>query len=91
LIIAYVVGWTIIYNKRYLLLQAPIGAMRLSLLEPTSRLPPQELAYCDASLNTSTIEKLQCRYWDGPSVIFPEVEATSILVTTRVDIDSQVS
>jgi len=36
-----------------------------------------------------TVEKLQCRYWDGAMSIFPAVENTAMFVTTRVGIAHQ--
>jgi hypothetical protein len=36
LIFVYVVGWTIVWQKRYLITAAPIGSIRLSLKEVCS-------------------------------------------------------
>jgi hypothetical protein len=46
LIMAYVIGWTLVYQKRYLLLEKPVGTVRVSLLEPPNRPAPALLPYC---------------------------------------------
>lgn len=98
LILAYVVGWTLVYQKRYLLLERPIGTVRLSLLEPVdwwNRPQPSALPYCaaaaasEAEANNFTAHKLPCRYWDAVQTLYPAVEASSMFVSTRVTMVSQ--
>lgn len=102
LILAYVIGWTLVYQKRYLLLEKPIGTVRVSLLEPnwTARPQPSALPYClppapavgddDAASSNFTVKKLPCRYWDAVQTLYPAVEATSMFVSTRVSLQSEV-
>lgn len=93
LIFVYVVGYTIVWQKRYLITASPIGSIRLSLKEPDTRPPPSNLTYClDNSTYSSSFDsfhkkKLQCRYWDAPLVLYPGMESSSMFISTRVNIE----
>jgi len=95
LIIAYIVGWTIFYEKRYLLLDSPVGSIRTSLQSAQTKglipPPPSQLPYCWLPNQTQyhNFPNLNCSYWDENFVVYPIVEQTAMFITTRVDISEQ--
>jgi hypothetical protein len=93
-IFGYILGYTILYQQRYLLLQAPFGSLRMSLKSPQSRgltpVPETKLPYCKQRNATyNGYKNNECIYWDEDFVLFPPIEATAMFVTTRVSITEQ--
>jgi len=96
LILGYIVGYSIIYQKNYLLRVDPTGTVRMSLLKPDEKLlkATEELVYCTTNTqpyNTTdqhgTVHgcvKQECLYYDADFVQFPATEQTAILASTRV-------
>eukprot|EP01101_Sappina_pedata_P001130 TRINITY_DN11239_c0_g1_i1.p1 TRINITY_DN11239_c0_g1~~TRINITY_DN11239_c0_g1_i1.p1 ORF type:complete len:403 (+),score=80.14 TRINITY_DN11239_c0_g1_i1:82-1209(+) len=84
LIISYVFGWTIMYEKRYLLMDQPLGSLRLSLQKPVNPRALAQLDYCSQTQpNINGISNNPCQYWDQNLVMFPSTEQQAIFVTTR--------
>ncbi|ELR15132.1 purinergic receptor, putative [Acanthamoeba castellanii str. Neff] len=68
-IVGYIVGFTILFQQRYLLLQRPVGAVRVSLQSPQTRgqvpMAPTALPYClQAQNETHGFPNRECLYWD---------------------------
>eukprot|EP01089_Gocevia_fonbrunei_P006354 TRINITY_DN1699_c0_g1_i1.p1 TRINITY_DN1699_c0_g1~~TRINITY_DN1699_c0_g1_i1.p1 ORF type:complete len:391 (-),score=50.34 TRINITY_DN1699_c0_g1_i1:72-1244(-) len=95
LIIGYIVGFTVLYQKRYLHLATPVGSVRVSLQSPQTKgllpPPPEDIPYCLTGNHTSYngFETFQCLYWDENLAVYPIVEQTAMFVTTRVTISEQ--
>lgn len=94
-IVGYIVGFTILFQQRYLLLQRPVGAVRVSLQSPQTRgqvpMAPTALPYClQAQNETHGFPNRECLYWDENLVLYPQVEATAMFVSTRVTQTNQV-
>ena len=51
-------------NKGYLKREAPVGSVRLSLLQPKKFTAAKDLEYCLLPGEKSK-SKLQCEYWDA--------------------------
>eukprot|EP00128_Syssomonas_multiformis_P006014 Colp12_sorted_trinity150504_noHs@25248 len=96
-ILIYVIGITIIFNKRYLLLEQPVGSIRLSLLKPDNGtgtgpsgvgwLPRdlQNLTYCSQTQpNSNKFKNYPCQYWDESVVLYPKVEQSALHATSRL-------
>ncbi|KAL6072949.1 Purinergic receptor [Balamuthia mandrillaris] len=71
LIIGYIVGYTLLYQKRYLLLEVPTGSVRTSLQSPQTAgqlpPPPSQLPYCSplAAASSSAQQQQQKRQSDS--------------------------
>lgn len=88
-IVGYIVGYVIVYDKRYLKLEAPVGSVRMSLLSPQNRgetpPPASELPYClQMQKQYNGWKNHRCLYWDEALVVFPPTEASAMFITTRV-------
>eukprot|EP01130_Rhizamoeba_saxonica_P014941 TRINITY_DN660_c0_g2_i3.p1 TRINITY_DN660_c0_g2~~TRINITY_DN660_c0_g2_i3.p1 ORF type:complete len:341 (-),score=56.56 TRINITY_DN660_c0_g2_i3:41-1063(-) len=88
MIIAYIIGWTILLEQRYLLLVSPVGSIRMSLQAPRGKdnlpdfSPADKIPYC---LQNSTKEhNVNCTFWDENFVVFPITEDHDMFITTRV-------
>eukprot|EP00010_Vexillifera_abyssalis_P007202 CAMPEP_0201546620 /NCGR_PEP_ID=MMETSP0173_2-20130828/2915_1 /ASSEMBLY_ACC=CAM_ASM_000268 /TAXON_ID=218659 /ORGANISM="Vexillifera sp., Strain DIVA3 564/2" /LENGTH=436 /DNA_ID=CAMNT_0047955339 /DNA_START=60 /DNA_END=1370 /DNA_ORIENTATION=+ len=91
LVALYTLGFVVLYEQRYLLLQAPVGSVRLSLLSPQNngnQLPPSadSLPYCAQSGQSyyHGFPTYECQYWDESFAVFPIVEETAMFISTRV-------
>eukprot|EP01135_Chromosphaera_perkinsii_P010745 Nk52_evm24s2209 gene=Nk52_evmTU24s2209 len=85
LIFLYIVGYTIIYEKRYLQLEKPEGSVRMSLMKPRSPMAMEDLPYCLQTAPTiRNFTNFPCEYWDESLVQYPLTEETAILGATRV-------
>lgn len=67
---AYVIGWTLVYQKRYLLLEKPVGTVRVSLLEPPTRPPPAQLPYCVMNPSAQVLDDVEGQGADGGNASF---------------------
>eukprot|EP01098_Paradermamoeba_levis_P014033 TRINITY_DN6586_c0_g1_i1.p1 TRINITY_DN6586_c0_g1~~TRINITY_DN6586_c0_g1_i1.p1 ORF type:complete len:400 (-),score=74.51 TRINITY_DN6586_c0_g1_i1:95-1294(-) len=86
LIIGYIFGFTIIYQQRYLTLEAPAGSLRLSLMKPTKPSPLATLEYCLQNNQTSfSFPNYKCVYWDDLLALYPRVERSGMFISTRVN------
>jgi len=91
-ILLYIVGYQIVYQKRYLTREAPVGTVRISLLEPEGRSPPgvrtraENLTYCLQHSNSSHggFQNFVCKYWPASLVVYPVLEDHGMLAATRV-------
>eukprot|EP01128_Nolandella_sp_AFSM9_P000618 TRINITY_DN1076_c0_g1_i1.p1 TRINITY_DN1076_c0_g1~~TRINITY_DN1076_c0_g1_i1.p1 ORF type:complete len:395 (-),score=78.37 TRINITY_DN1076_c0_g1_i1:164-1234(-) len=91
-IFAYVIGWTIVWEKRYLLNGTPTGSVRMSLLQPKDPIAPAKLEYCKVPGSNDTNDpftRYECRYWDESFVVFPAAEDHDMFITTRVREEDQ--
>jgi len=95
LIIAYILGFTVLYQKRYQAIKTPAGSVRISFLAPEKRTPPayrkapEDYHYCKTSVNpvihthNHTYDNYECQYWDEQLVVYPPVSGSDILITSR--------
>jgi hypothetical protein len=67
---AYVIGWTLVYQKLYLLREKPVGTVRVSLLEPPSRPEPAMLPYCLVNSSTQALDDVEGQGADGGNASF---------------------
>eukprot|EP01121_Diplochlamys_sp_Union-15-3_P016596 TRINITY_DN5681_c0_g1_i2.p1 TRINITY_DN5681_c0_g1~~TRINITY_DN5681_c0_g1_i2.p1 ORF type:complete len:338 (-),score=40.67 TRINITY_DN5681_c0_g1_i2:194-1186(-) len=95
-IFLYIVGWTLLYQKRYLHLENPVGSIRLSLLAPEhrpipeKRSPASQIPYCLQNSTTyRNFSNYNCTYWDEMFVTFPVTEDHDMLIATRYTSISQ--
>eukprot|EP01088_Endostelium_zonatum_P014209 TRINITY_DN3014_c0_g1_i1.p1 TRINITY_DN3014_c0_g1~~TRINITY_DN3014_c0_g1_i1.p1 ORF type:complete len:388 (+),score=55.68 TRINITY_DN3014_c0_g1_i1:74-1237(+) len=91
-ILAYVFGFTIIYEKRYLLREAPTGSVRISVQSPQTQKkvmpPPEDIPYCQIP-GRNTYRNLPiytCEYWNEDLAVFPVLEQSSLFASTRVTV-----
>ncbi|KJE88998.1 hypothetical protein, variant [Capsaspora owczarzaki ATCC 30864] len=87
-ILGYVIGYTIIYNKRYLLLDdSPTGSVRMSLAKPTKVNSNQP--YCLQNQPTvNDYTNYMCNYYDDLLVVYPRTEQTALLAASRITIQN---
>eukprot|EP01116_Phalansterium_solitarium_P025566 TRINITY_DN983_c0_g1_i1.p1 TRINITY_DN983_c0_g1~~TRINITY_DN983_c0_g1_i1.p1 ORF type:complete len:461 (-),score=124.17 TRINITY_DN983_c0_g1_i1:342-1724(-) len=78
IIFLYIVFWVILYQKAYLKLEPPVGAVRLTLVDP-SPLPTSEPSYCAAPTVNG------CKYWLS-SQASSQSDGRSLFITTDVQI-----
>lgn len=93
-IIAYILGYNILYDLNYLKLEVPVGSIRTSLMSAQSRgtLPPpaESIPYClQASPSLNGFPNYECLYWDENFVVFPSLEPGAMFITTRVTNQSE--
>eukprot|EP01087_Luapelamoeba_hula_P017841 TRINITY_DN5664_c0_g1_i2.p1 TRINITY_DN5664_c0_g1~~TRINITY_DN5664_c0_g1_i2.p1 ORF type:complete len:404 (-),score=39.29 TRINITY_DN5664_c0_g1_i2:122-1333(-) len=93
-VLAYIAGFVVVYQQRYLLLEAPVGSIRTSLMSTQSRgsLPPaaNTLPYCtQAQPSYKGFPNKLCSYFDEALVLFPQAQADTMFITTRVKIAQQ--
>jgi len=92
LIIGYIVGYALLYDKEYLRLQVPVGAVRLSAMSPHSNNnsyvnpTPDQLPYCytDSHPTYGKYKNYPCLYFDEDLAVFPIGENDAISLTTRL-------
>jgi len=89
--VLYVAGFTVVYDKRYMITERPVGSVRLSLLQGADLLPSNKLPYCLHGNQTSVnnFKNYKCLYWDESFVVYPETEEYSMFATSRVTITNQ--
>jgi hypothetical protein len=95
-IFLYVVIFSLIVQKKYVLTVTPTGSIRTSLLAPkigdkNDFTPPDNLPFCLTVNNTKYrgFENLQCYYLDENFVLFPIVEDHAMFITTRLTLTTQ--
>jgi len=90
-IITYV-ALRIVYFQAYLNMHVPVGYLRLSLEEPSTRISASSLPYCKqfSARDKDGSTNYNCTFWDEHFTVFPVVEDHNMLVTTRVSITEQV-
>jgi len=90
-IVLYVAGYTVIYNKTYMITEKPVGSIRLSLLQGADVKNVTQLPYCLYNNHTSIgkFPNQKCVFWDESFVLYPETEEYSMFATTRVTITNQ--
>jgi len=85
LIIAYIIGYNIIYQKGYLLSEAPFGATRATLQQPSSFKPATELPYCAQNQTSyNGFRNHPCVYMYGFDVQYPTGLVDTIFSSTRI-------
>uniref|UniRef100_A0A6B2L636 Purinergic receptor n=1 Tax=Arcella intermedia TaxID=1963864 RepID=A0A6B2L636_9EUKA len=85
-IVGYILGYTVIYEKRYVVIGNPVGTVRLSLLAPAKRTASSDLPYCWPSKDPHIPANMtfNCTYFDE-MVALPSVASdASIFVSTRI-------
>eukprot|EP00455_Lapot_gusevi_P057522 TRINITY_DN9823_c0_g1_i2.p1 TRINITY_DN9823_c0_g1~~TRINITY_DN9823_c0_g1_i2.p1 ORF type:complete len:404 (+),score=118.13 TRINITY_DN9823_c0_g1_i2:65-1276(+) len=87
-IFIYVVAFVIVYKKRYLDIEVPVGVSYTSLLKPNRPTLPQNFSYCIGSKNASS-EALPCLVWDEYDVQYPSTPYQSMFLTTRVKLSTE--
>eukprot|EP00128_Syssomonas_multiformis_P009876 Colp12_sorted_trinity150504_noHs@18981 len=95
-IIMYVVVYTIIINKNYLLRESPVGSMRMSLMQPNNAsadwVPRNltELNYCKQTAESyNGFPNYKCEYWPESLAFYPRTEQSAVFATTRVSLTDQ--
>lgn len=93
-ILGYIVGFTVLWQMRYLKTEAPVGSIRTSLMSPQTKglTPPaaESIAYClQNSTSTNGFPNHECLYWDEDLVVYPTLEHGAMFVTTRITNTSQ--
>lgn len=93
-IVAYIVGYTVVFEQRYRLIATDIfGSARLQLVGPSSNftLLPNQTAYCltegggaQPRPGNPPMVKLPCRYLNTYGMVYPEEEASAMLIATRI-------
>jgi len=83
-ILTYLLGYTLLYEKRYLLYDEAEGSVRFSLQRPPQPLPIKQLPYCSPSQALADIITIPCEYWDENLVVYPSTEASAMFVSTRI-------
>lgn len=91
LIVLYIVGDTVVYEQRYRLVATDIfGSARLQLVGPPTAFAqlPNETSYCEGSVSPYTgqppIVMFPCRYLNTYAMVYPEEEASAMLIATRI-------
>ena len=91
LIVLYIVGDTVVYEQRYRLVATDIfGSARLQLVGPPAEFAqlPMNTSYCEGSANPYTgqppIVLFPCRYLNTYAMVYPEEEASAMLIATRI-------
>jgi len=93
-ILGYVVGYTVLWQMRYLREEVPIGSIRTSLMSPQTKgiIPPpaQDIDYCLQHNSTKDgFPNYECVFWDESFVVFPILEPSAMFIATRVTNSSQ--
>eukprot|EP01113_Clastostelium_recurvatum_P036421 TRINITY_DN5187_c0_g1_i3.p1 TRINITY_DN5187_c0_g1~~TRINITY_DN5187_c0_g1_i3.p1 ORF type:complete len:271 (+),score=34.87 TRINITY_DN5187_c0_g1_i3:65-877(+) len=90
-IIAYISIYSIAYEKHYLKTEAPIGSVRLNLMQSHHLTPSTQLNYCAQTNRTELngFEIYPCVYWDEYLAVYPQIEEYSVFATSRVTISYQ--
>jgi hypothetical protein len=90
-IMGYILGYTVIYEQRYLLMANDIfGSARLQLVGPSSQFTvlPSNTTYCTGGTvpwnGYPPVVQNPCRYLDTYASVFPEEEASAMLIATRI-------
>jgi len=84
-IFLYIVIYTIVYQQRYLLSEAPYGSVRATMREPSAWIPANTLPYCLQNQTTvNNFTNYNCTYMRGTDVTFPPGLIDSIFISTRV-------
>ena len=91
-IFLYVVCYTIIYNKAYYNVEAPVGTVRINPKAPKPWTETVNLPYCKHPSHPSRYHLTnvsECKYFDEALNVFPQSIDESITITTRVNISTQ--
>lgn len=80
-IFSYIVGYVLIYERKYLELEQPVGTASSSLLRNTS-VAVGDLPYCTQSNAPYDGDKLDCLQWDEFQAVYPPDQLNSIMLTT---------
>ncbi|EAL63456.2 hypothetical protein DDB_G0288061 [Dictyostelium discoideum AX4] len=89
-IILYIIVGTIFLQKKYLVLESPIGSIRTSLMAPSVK--PTDLPYCLKNGTDTSYDgypNKPCQYWDEYLVLYPPSEESSMFITTRCTQETQ--
>jgi hypothetical protein len=93
----YILIHPILLQKRYVLREIPTGSLQLSLKAPQSlgRRPPptpNQLPYCLLPNQTTYRgnQNYPCQYWTEELTLFPALEQTAMLVSTRINVTRKV-
>jgi len=86
IIFTYIVLYTIIYQQRYLLPEAPYGSIRATVREPESGYPnAATLPYCLQNQSTyNSLDNYECVYMRGTDITYPPGQVSTIFVGTRI-------
>jgi len=95
-IFGYIVGYVLIYSKKYLNIEIPIGSIRTSLQKVNATTYPYKHSYCSqyelANGGYSPyFDVLNCKVWDEYQTVFPAEVLDSIFVTTKISRQNQVA
>lgn len=91
-IFLYIVCYTIIYNKAYYDVEAPVGSVRINPMAPKPWTDTAKLPYCEYPNRTGKYHLTriaECLYFDEALNVFPQALDESITITTRVNISTQ--
>jgi hypothetical protein len=95
-IFVYVIGYQLLWERRYVITDLPTGHVRVTAKEPniSTRAEIDDMPYCSTETRrtlpwNSAVDKYDCLYWDENQVVYPPVEETAIFIATRVNITVQ--
>eukprot|EP00008_Paramoeba_atlantica_P003002 CAMPEP_0201488856 /NCGR_PEP_ID=MMETSP0151_2-20130828/19886_1 /ASSEMBLY_ACC=CAM_ASM_000257 /TAXON_ID=200890 /ORGANISM="Paramoeba atlantica, Strain 621/1 / CCAP 1560/9" /LENGTH=382 /DNA_ID=CAMNT_0047874245 /DNA_START=96 /DNA_END=1244 /DNA_ORIENTATION=+ len=96
LVILYIVGYAYLFEKEYLLLEPPLGAVRTSAMSPRDvnssyeNPTPDQLPYCRVPGRDSFngFPTYPCLYFDQDLAVFPIGEDSAISLSTRLTNDT---
>ena len=95
LIVAYIAGYVVLYGQGYKAEAEIVGTVRLQLQRPTPeyRLTAAELGYCGNGTydgpDGGTYVQHACRFMDQYDAVYPALEASATLLTTRATVTPQ--
>jgi len=95
-IFGYIVGYVLIYSKKYLSIEVPVGSIRTSLQKESATTYPYKHPYCSQyeAANggySPYLDVLNCKVWDEFQTVFPAEVMNSIFVTTKISRQNQVA
>jgi len=86
-IILYILFYTVLWEKKYLLTETPTGSFRISLMQAPEPLPFSELPYClQNQPEYLGFANYECRYWNEAVVVFPITEENAMLAASRITV-----
>jgi len=93
-IMAYIVGFVLLYSKEYLRVESPDGSVRVGLFPPAEcgqadicqgyQKPSGELPYCSTGGGGVISPPRDCVYADDKFAVWPGIEQRGVLAATRV-------
>lgn len=84
-VILYILVYTLLIEKKYLLTDTPQGSFRVTLRRPSEPTPLGDLPYCSQTAPSyRNFTNYPCYYYDEELVVFPVTEQSAMLAATRI-------